>query len=164
MQLLLVTPGFWLVKVNIDPLESLSVSVTVPAEKVSPALLVVPERAAQVPPPATDHRPSTTAMLNANLSAVAGRCRPRRRPGLPDRPRRRSARPPPADASASAGNGRRPSDRCRACREVTAVPPSWGASVRGAGGRRAGPRGDRGGPARRRVGRRSRQALSACQV
>src|SRR6476469_1020911 len=78
MQLLTVTPGFWLVKVNRAPFASLSVRLTVPAENVFPAFAVLPDRAAYVPPPATVHTPSSRTTLSAIFAAVAG-VRERRR-------------------------------------------------------------------------------------
>src|SRR3954454_21831979 len=79
MQALSVTPGFWLVKVNIAALESLSVMVTVPAENVFPVLSVVPDSAAHVPGPATDHSTVSRTTLSASRATVAGRSRLRDR-------------------------------------------------------------------------------------
>src|SRR5688572_18711136 len=50
MQPLSTTPGFWFVNANIAAVESLSVIVTVPAEKVFPAFSVVPDSAARAWP------------------------------------------------------------------------------------------------------------------
>src|SRR5690349_12894790 len=72
MQPLSVTPGFWFVKVNRAALESLSVIVTVPAEKVFPVFSVLPDSAAHVPGPATDHSAVSRARLSARRVSVAG--------------------------------------------------------------------------------------------
>src|SRR5688572_33347958 len=73
MQPLSTTPGFWFVNANIAAVESLSVIVTVPAEKVFPAFSVVPDSAAHVPGPATDHNTVSMTTLRASRANVAGR-------------------------------------------------------------------------------------------